>query len=61
MAANVGHLQFGIPLKGKSIRKATRGRVCQADGCATVLSIYNGAEDCSVHEFRLLNPRRARA
>ena len=60
MTANVGHLQFGIPLKGKSIRKAIRGRVCRTDGCATVLSIYNGQDDCSVHEYRTLTVRRAR-
>jgi hypothetical protein len=60
VAANVGHLQFGTPLKGKSIRKTTRGRVCRTDGCTTVLSIYNASDDCSVHEYRSLNPRRER-
>ncbi len=26
------------------------GRVCVADGCLTVLSIYNGSGQCSVHQ-----------
>ena len=36
-------------MKGKSVRMSIRGRICQADGCATVLSVYNDSEDCSVH------------
>lgn len=36
-------------MKGKSLRTVTAGRICRADGCATVLSIYNESEDCSVH------------
>ena len=49
MVANVGHLQFGAPVKGKSVRMSIRGRICQAIGCTTVLSVYNDSEDCSVH------------
>ena len=26
------------------------GRVCAAEGCQTVLSIYNGSEHCWVHQ-----------
>src|SRR5206468_1847905 len=40
VVANVGHLQFGAPVKGKSVRMSIRGRICQADGCATVLSAH---------------------
>lgn len=60
MAANSGRVQFGLPTKGKSLKVSARGRVCQSDGCTTVLSIYNQAPDCSVHERRTLSRARSR-
>jgi hypothetical protein len=60
VVANSGRVQFGIPSKGKTPKVSTSGRVCQSDGCTTVLSIYNQATDCSVHERRTLSRARAR-
>ena len=60
MAANNGRLQFGIPVKGKSPRRGALGRICRADGCTTVLSIYNATDDCSLHEHRSLKSGRDR-
>jgi hypothetical protein len=34
--------------------------VCRSDGCVTVLSIYNKADDCSLHELRVLKVHRDR-
>jgi hypothetical protein len=60
VVASSGRVQFGVPSKGKSMKVSTAGRVCQSDGCTTVLSIYNQAPDCSVHERRILSRARAR-
>jgi hypothetical protein len=43
-------VHFGPPLAGKAAASSRRGRVCGFGGCATVLSIYNHLEWCSVHE-----------
>jgi len=43
----------GNPLLGHSGRGVAghpSGRVCAAPACATVLSMYNGSEFCSLHE-----------
>jgi hypothetical protein len=42
------------PVVGSKIECRTYrpGRVCQAEGCTTVLSIYNAASLCSLHEGR---------
>lgn len=32
------------------VRTYARGRVCAEDGCATVLSAYNAADRCAVHD-----------
>jgi hypothetical protein len=40
------------PSAGKSMKVSPQGRVCQNEGCATVLSIYNSSADCSMHERR---------
>jgi hypothetical protein len=60
VVANSGRVQFGLPSKGKTQKVAASGRVCQSDGCTTVLSIYNRAPDCSLHERRTLSRVRAR-
>ena len=38
-----------------------RGRTCAADGCATILSIYNPAKYCSAHLQELQARRRRTA
>ncbi len=42
------------PVVGSKIecRSYRPGRVCQAEGCTTVLSIYNPSSLCSLHEGR---------
>jgi hypothetical protein len=60
MVAKSGRIQFGVPTKGRTTRTSDRGRVCRADGCATVLSIYNDSSDCSVHEITKVKPIRDR-
>jgi hypothetical protein len=43
--------QFGPPAKGRDASsRAARGRVCGAVGCDTVLSTYNSANMCWMHE-----------
>jgi len=49
MAANRS-VHFGAPLAGTAAANSRRGRICEYGGCATVLSIYNHSEWCSVHE-----------
>ncbi|HEX9237061.1 MAG TPA: hypothetical protein VF972_12350 [Actinomycetota bacterium] len=60
MAVNSGRVQFGTPHKSKTPKISPHGRVCRADGCTTVLSIYNDAAECSMHELRMVKsaPRR---
>ena len=50
------------------LRTYARGRVCAAESCATVLSVYNGAAFCALHDCvmasrprRALHPARERA
>jgi hypothetical protein len=33
------------------VRSYPPGRVCAADGCHTVLSVYNARARCAVHDF----------
>jgi hypothetical protein len=49
MVANSGRVQFGTPVKGKTVRQVQPGRICRSEGCATVLSVYNDSEECSLH------------
>jgi hypothetical protein len=43
--------QFGAPNRGKeAASRASRGRVCEEAGCGTVLSTYNAAHRCWMHE-----------
>jgi len=45
-----GGTQVGAPIRGKEASsRAARGRVCAHEGCATILSTYNSATECSVH------------
>lgn len=44
-----GRIQFGSP-SGRTTASSRRGRVCDAGGCSTILSIYNHSPWCSVHE-----------
>jgi hypothetical protein len=38
------------PREVQRIPRFLRGRVCEEEGCSTVLSAYNGAVCCWVHE-----------
>jgi hypothetical protein len=38
-----------VPMSGDPIPSSGAGRVCDQEGCATVLSIYNRTEFCSLH------------
>ena len=52
----VGHRYSG----SATVRKYAEGRVCALDGCATVLSVYNGSRFCALHGRALRPARRAR-
>ena len=52
MAPIGSRIEYGSQTKGKTHR-ADRGRVCSTEGCATVLSVYNDAPQCAVHEIRV--------
>jgi hypothetical protein len=41
---------MGLSSKAHSVRKYLPRRVCAAQSCWTVLSIYNGADFCWLHE-----------
>jgi len=44
---------FILPATGKisdRIKAYGRGRICEAWGCTTILSTYNPAHFCSVHD-----------
>lgn len=60
MAPHNSRVQFGKADKGRTTKASESGRVCRAEGCTTVLSIYNDAADCSLHERQAtkLSPRR---
>lgn len=53
MARNT-RTEFGSTSKGAPARVSTKGRVCEAPGCSTILSVYNQLAVCSAHEI----PRR---
>jgi len=36
--------------KTRSPKVSARGRICEVPGCTTMLSIYNEAPVCSLHE-----------
>ena len=41
------------------LRTYARGRVCAAESCATVLSVYNGAAFCALHDCVMASRRAA--
>ena len=51
LSPSVGKIRDKIPAYG-------RGRICEAPGCGTLLSTYNPALYCSLHESGgMLQPR----
>ena len=46
------HRGAGAPMLGRSERAGGQppGRVCATPDCATILSVYNSSEFCSLHE-----------
>jgi hypothetical protein len=51
MARRKDDPQFGAPARGKeATARQPSGRVCAQDGCKPVLSTYNKADRCSVHD-----------
>lgn len=49
MGTSSGRVQYG-PSSRRPAPSSARGRVCEDEGCSTVLSIYNHLAWCSVHE-----------
>lgn len=46
-AANFGRRRHNMLMP---VRTFGSGRVCRADGCTTVLSLYNPSDFCALHE-----------
>lgn len=45
-----GTTSFGTPERGKdAASRPERGRICDQDGCTTVLSTYNASGTCWLH------------
>lgn len=45
-----GGVQVGVPERGKeAASRAARGRVCDREGCSTILSTYNASGTCWLH------------
>jgi hypothetical protein len=44
-------VMYGPADRHKSHRRSAQGRVCVVIGCSTILSTYNSAPECSVHEL----------
>ena len=51
---------FGFPSSEDRLDTEPRGRVCATDGCDTILSRYNRADHCGVHENGLVVAARPR-
>jgi hypothetical protein len=47
--------EFGAASKGAHVQSA-KGRVCAAQGCSTILSVYNALGVCSAHEVPKRRP-----
>ncbi len=43
-----------LPKRQDKVKRSPKGRICQQEGCSTVLSAYNHTEYCSLHA----NPRK---
>ena len=39
-----------VPMSGPPVQSFPSKRICVVEGCATMLSIYNGTAFCSLHE-----------
>jgi hypothetical protein len=50
MLGSSASTQFGTPDRGRAANSSARGRVCEALGCSTILSIYNHSAWCSIHD-----------
>lgn len=50
----------GTPIVGSvgECRTYRPGRVCMADGCTTLLSIYNSSSRCALHERETAQDQR---
>jgi hypothetical protein len=45
-----GGAAFGTPARGKdAASRPARGRICEREGCTTVLSTYNASGTCWLH------------
>jgi hypothetical protein len=45
-----GFMERGVPVsRGQQIQNWAKDRVCVAEDCTTVLSVYNPSKYCSVH------------
>jgi hypothetical protein len=45
-----GFMVRGVPVsRGQQLQRWAKDRVCAAEGCTTVLSVYNSSHYCSVH------------
>jgi endogenous inhibitor of DNA gyrase (YacG/DUF329 family) len=45
-----GFMVRGVPVsRGQQLQRWAKDRVCAAEGCTTVLSVYNASHYCSVH------------
>jgi hypothetical protein len=53
--------QTGAGRPGQQIPAFGSGRVCEAPGCSTVLSTYNPALYCSLHDDAAVSRRRGPA
>lgn len=43
-------MQFGSPVRGKeAAARPPRGRMCEVEGCQTILSTYNSSSLCWLH------------
>jgi len=57
-----GNVQFGTPDRGKRIAsRAASGRVCEREGCSTILSTYNTSGTCWTHTGATYRPRLSHA
>lgn len=57
-----GNVQFGTPDRGKGVAmRAEQGRICDHDGCSTILSTYNTTGTCWTHTGATFRPRLAHA
>ena len=50
MALGNGSVALGKPDSKRVTASSQPGRICEADRCSTILSIYNHLSWCSVHE-----------